>query len=87
VVGRKYLRPLEETIAAIDCPVLGMFGKTDHLISLDDVRRFRNCLERYDKSFRIRVFTDTPHGSLNDTMPGRYPLPPPPREQDIASVG
>ena len=29
---------LDDIIAAIDCPVLGMFGETDHLISLDDVR-------------------------------------------------
>jgi carboxymethylenebutenolidase len=72
VVGRQYPRPLEEIIAAVNCPVLGIFGETDHLISLDDVRRFRDCFERRGKSFRIRVFADAPHGWLNDTMPGRY---------------
>ena len=59
-------------IAAVDCPVLGMFGETDHLISINDVRRFRDCLERHGKSFRIHVYRDAPHGWLNDTMPGRY---------------
>jgi carboxymethylenebutenolidase len=71
-VTPKYPQPLEEIIAAVDCPVLGMFGETDHLISVDDVRRFRNCLERHSKSFRIHLYRDAPHGWLNDTMPGRY---------------
>lgn len=53
-------------------PVLGIFGEKDHVISIDDVQRFRNTLERYDKSYDIIVYADAPHGWLNDTMPGRY---------------
>lgn len=71
-VNAKYPRALEEIIAAVNCPVLGMFGETDHLISLADVRRFRDCLERHDKAYTIHVYPDAPHGWLNDTMPGRY---------------
>jgi len=71
-VSRKYPRALDEIIARIDCPVLGMFGETDHLISLDDVRRLRDCLDRHRKSYEIHVYRDAPHGWLNDTMPGRY---------------
>jgi carboxymethylenebutenolidase len=71
-VNSKYPRALEEIIAAVDCPVLGVFGETDHLISIDDVRRLRDCLERHGKTFRIHVYRDAPHGWLNDTMPGRY---------------
>ena len=71
-VNHKYPRPLDEIIAAIDCPVLGMFGETDHLISLDDVRKLRDCLDRHRKSYEIHVYRDAPHGWLNDTMPGRY---------------
>jgi carboxymethylenebutenolidase len=71
-VNSKYPRPLDEIIAAIDCPVLGMFGETDHLIAIEDVRRLRDCLERHGKTFRLRVYRDAPHGWLNDTMPGRY---------------
>jgi len=71
-VNRKYPRALDEIIAAIDCPVLGMFGETDHLISVDDIRRFRDCLERHGKTYSIHVYRDAPHGWLNDTMPGRY---------------
>jgi carboxymethylenebutenolidase len=68
----KYPRPLDDIIAALDCPVLGMFGATDHLISVADVRRFRDCLERHNKTFSVTIFRDAPHGFLNDTMPGRY---------------
>jgi carboxymethylenebutenolidase len=71
-VNAKYPRPLDDVIAAVDCPVLGMFGETDYLISVDDVRRFRDCLERHRKSFSIHLYRDAPHGWLNDTMPGRY---------------
>src|SRR5713101_3013073 len=42
-VNSKYPRALDEIIAVVDCPVLGMFGETDHLISIDDIRRFRDC--------------------------------------------
>jgi carboxymethylenebutenolidase len=72
VVSSKCPRPLDEIIAAVDCPVLGMFGEKDHLIAIDDVRRFRDSLERHGKSFRILVYPDAPHGWLNNTMPGRY---------------
>lgn len=71
-VNEKYTRALDDIIAAIDCPVLGIFGETDHLISLDDVRRLRDSLERHSRSYVIHVYRDAPHGFLNDTMPGRY---------------
>ena len=71
-VSAKYPRALDETIAAADCPVLGMFGETDHLISIEDVRHLRDSLERHGRSFSIHVYRDAPHGWLNDTMPGRY---------------
>ena len=71
-VNPKYPRALDQIIAEVDCPVLGMFGETDHLISLDDVRKLRDALERTAKSYDIRVYRDAPHGWLNDTMPGRY---------------
>jgi len=71
-VDERYPRPLDDVIAAIDCPVLGMFGETDHLISVDDVRRLRESLERHGKDYRIHLYRDAPHGWLNDTMRGRY---------------
>jgi carboxymethylenebutenolidase len=64
--------PVENLIAQVSCPVLGVFGEADHIISIDDVARFRNCLERERKSYYVRLYRDAPHGWLNDTMPGRY---------------
>jgi carboxymethylenebutenolidase len=64
--------PLEQVIAALPCPVFAAFGEADHIISLDDVRRFRNCLEDHKKSYDIHIYRSAPHGWLNDTMPGRY---------------
>ena len=71
------LRPtaIEELIAQVTCPVLGIFGEADHIISIDDVVRFRNCLEKGKKSCHVRIYRDAPHGWLNDTMPGRYRRP------------
>jgi carboxymethylenebutenolidase len=64
--------PIEKLVARASCPILGIFGEADHIISLDDVVRFRNCLERAQKSYHVRLYPDAPHGWLNDTMPGRY---------------
>jgi len=71
-VNARYPTALEELIPRIDCPVLGIFGEADHLISLADVRRLRDALERHDKSYHVKVYAGAPHGWLNDTMPGRY---------------
>jgi carboxymethylenebutenolidase len=65
-------KALDDVIAALPCPVFAAFGETDHIISLDDVRRFRNALETRKKTYEINVYKGAPHGWLNDTMPGRY---------------
>ena len=64
--------PIEKLVAQVSCPVLGIFGEADHIISVDDVVRFRGCLEWAKKSYHVRLYRDAPHGWLNDTMPGRY---------------
>jgi carboxymethylenebutenolidase len=71
-VNTRQPKPLEAIIAALPCPVFAAFGEADHIISLDDVRRFRSCLEDHRKSYDIHIYKDAPHGWLNDTMPGRY---------------
>ncbi len=65
-------KQLKEIIAKLECPVFGCFGAADHIISLDDVTRFRNALEQQRISYDIHMLADAPHGWLNDTMPGRY---------------
>jgi carboxymethylenebutenolidase len=64
--------PVEELMGRVNCPVLGIFGEADHIISVQDVVRFRNGLEKAGKNYHVRLYRDAPHGWLNDTMPGRY---------------
>ncbi len=64
--------PVSDLIRRSSCPVLGIFGEADHIISRDDVLKFRGCLEEAKKPYHIRIYRDAPHGWLNDTMPGRY---------------
>jgi carboxymethylenebutenolidase len=74
-VNKLQPRPLEAVIAALPCPVFAAFGEADHIISIDDVQRFRNSLEANRKSYDIHLYEGAPHGWLNDTMPGRYRKP------------
>jgi carboxymethylenebutenolidase len=74
-VNKLQPRSLEAVIAALPCPVFAAFGEADHIISLEDVQRFRNRLEANHKSYDIHVYEGAPHGWLNDTMPGRYRKP------------
>ena len=71
-VNKLQPKALEAIIAAVHCPVFGAFGEGDHIISLDDVLRFRNCLEANKKSYDIHIYRGAPHGWLNRLMPGRY---------------
>jgi carboxymethylenebutenolidase len=64
--------PYADILARITAPVIGIFGEDDNVISIDDLRRFRNTLEDARKSYEITVFRGMPHGWMNDTMPGRY---------------
>ncbi len=73
--GKLNHKPLDDIISAIPCPVFGAFGAADHIISIDDVRRFRDALEAHRKTYDIHVYARAPHGWLNDTMPGRYRAP------------
>ena len=78
VGGREWLgnelrpTPVADLITRVNCPVMGIFGEADHIISVDDVLKFRTCLEQARKNYHVRLYRDAPHGWLNDTMPGRY---------------
>jgi carboxymethylenebutenolidase len=74
-VNQSQPRPLEAVIAALPCPVFAAFGEADHIISIEDVQRFRNSLEANRKSYDVHIYDGAPHGWLNDTMPGRYRKP------------
>ncbi len=68
----RYPVALEKFLSQVSCPVLGMFGEKDNIISVDHVRKLRGALEANSKSYTIEIFGGAPHGWLNDTMPGRY---------------
>lgn len=63
---------VSDLAARVGCPVLGLFGESDHVIAVEGVRLLRDALESANKSYRIRIYRDAPHGWFNDTMPGRY---------------
>lgn len=71
-INERQPEPFDELLARLPCPLLGIFGEADHLISVADVARLRQALEAHRKSYDIRIFAGAPHGWLNDTMPGRY---------------
>ena len=68
-------RTPEEVIARCNAPILGIWGEKDSVISVDEMRRFRDALERHSKSYDFKLYAAAPHGWLNDTMPGRYRQP------------
>lgn len=65
-------RSMPEMIANLTAPLFFIYGEKDHTISLEDVLRMRNTVEKSDISYRMKVMPDAPHAFLNDTMPKRY---------------
>jgi carboxymethylenebutenolidase len=64
--------PYESVLERITAPVLGIWGEDDFVISVEDMRRLRNALEDYRKTYEFTLFPHMPHGWFNSTMPGRY---------------
>jgi carboxymethylenebutenolidase len=65
----------DEVIAVCKAPIMAVWGEKDHTTSIEDIERFRDRLEKLNKSYDILVIREGPHGFLNDTMPGRYRQP------------
>jgi carboxymethylenebutenolidase len=63
---------LPELVERIRCPFLGIFGEGDHGVSVANVRRLRDAMEKSGKSHAIHILREAPHGFLNHTMPGRF---------------
>ncbi len=64
--------PIDKLLEQMSCPMVGIFGELDNLIPLDNIVRMVGVLAKAKKSFDIRVYPDSPHGFINDTMPGRF---------------
>ena len=53
-------------------PVLGIFGKQDHLIPFDDVKKFKPLLLNHSDKNGILIYEDVGHGFLNPYSEKRY---------------
>ena len=55
----------EERLAALEVPILGLFGSEDRGIKLESVRSFENTLERLGKDYEIQVYEGAGHAFAN----------------------
>ncbi len=62
----------EKVVDKMTMPVLGIFGKQDHLIPFDDVERFKPLLLNHSDKNNIIIFEDVGHGFLNPYSEKRY---------------
>ena len=63
---------VSDMIPNISCPVFGAFGEFDFNVPLENAQRFRTELEANRKSYRIKVWANTPHAWGVDDDSGRY---------------
>jgi carboxymethylenebutenolidase len=63
---------MPDMVKDLTSPMLFVLAEKDHTMSVDQMRRLRDALERADVAYRMRIVADMPHGFINDTMPGRY---------------
>lgn len=51
----------ERRLAALEAPLLGLFGARDRAVPVDGVRAFEETLERLDKPHRIEIYDSAGH--------------------------
>jgi carboxymethylenebutenolidase len=56
----------------LGCPLLGLFGADDALITRDDRSELESILTRERKEFSLHVFGGAGHAFLNDSRPDAY---------------
>jgi carboxymethylenebutenolidase len=59
-------------VAALDCPVLGLFAERDGFVTGDVVESLAASLRDADKSFDFKTYPDVDHAFFNDTRPDVY---------------
>ena len=57
-----------DVVENISCPILGIFGSSDHVVPVDDVKRLKNELMAKRKAFQIKIYPNAPHAFFNDTL-------------------
>jgi len=63
--------PPLDRVAAIRCPVLGLYGGDDHRIT-DDVPAFAEAMAAANKLFEYHVYLGAGHAFFNDSRPETY---------------
>jgi carboxymethylenebutenolidase len=56
----------------LTCPVLYIYGDADGWITMADVNRLREALQRYGKAGEVRIYPGAPHAFFNDTRKDVY---------------
>ena len=57
----------EERLAAIDAPLLGLFGAVDRAITVESVKAFEAALQRLRKEYEIHIYPGVGHAFANPT--------------------
>lgn len=60
--------PPPESVTAISCPVLGIYGGEDHRIT-DGVPAFAEAMSDAGRYLEARIYPHAPHAFFNDTRP------------------
>jgi carboxymethylenebutenolidase len=68
---RKPRSPLEATAYA-RCPVLGLYGRDDPFVAVDDVRALERQLEKSGQPHEVVLYEGAGHAFMNDTRPEMY---------------
>lgn len=58
--------PATETVASVQCPVIGFYGQLDTGIT-EKIPAFAEAMRKHGKSFEYHVYEETPHAFFNDT--------------------
>ncbi|SDJ30428.1 dienelactone hydrolase family protein [Paenibacillus naphthalenovorans] len=58
--------PAIETVASVQCPVIGFYGQLDTAIT-EKIPAFAEAMKKHGKSFEYHVYDETPHAFFNDT--------------------
>lgn len=56
-----------ELVKEIRCPILGNYAGADMAITESDITLLKETLERYGKTFDIKIYPSAPHAFFNDT--------------------
>ena len=69
--ARKPCSPLDAAASA-RCPVLGLFGRDDPFVAVEDVRALERQLEKSGQPHEVVLYEGAGHAFMNDTRPEMY---------------